>query len=191
MNLATQWILNINFIAIIVGAPITTTFIKKLQSKGFNFSVSMQFVWAFIFLALSFFLLACGVMLSDSHGFCSINWVILHLVALSIAELLIGPVGYAMIGQIAPPKLQGILMGTWMMVSGVSASLSTYFSNAMMKTDSIDPLSTNADYLHVFNQLGGWALVAAVFLYFISGKIRSLIDNAKESESTISESITA
>ena len=190
-ELATQWILNINAIIIIVGAPITATVINKLQSKGFNFSVSMQFVWAFIFLALSFFLLACGVMLSDSHGFSSINWVILHLVAQSIAELLIGPVGYAMIGQIAPPKLQGILMGTWMMVSGVSASLSTYFSNAMMKTDSIDPLSTNADYLYVFNQLGGWALVAAVFLYFIAGKIRNLIDNTKALESTIIETITA
>jgi POT family proton-dependent oligopeptide transporter len=101
-------------------------------------------------------------------------------VAQSIAELLIGPVGYAMVGRIAPVKLQGILMGTWMMVSGVSASLSSYFSNAM-----IDLLLTNADYQQVFSQLGLWALMGAVFLYFISGKIRRLIDNTEETETAI------
>jgi POT family proton-dependent oligopeptide transporter len=106
-------------------------------------------------------------------------------VAQSIAELLIGPVGYAMVGRIAPVKLQGILMGTWMMVSGVSASLSSYFSNAMMKTESIDLLLTNADYQQVFSQLGLWALMGAVFLYFISGKIRRLIDNTEETETAI------
>jgi POT family proton-dependent oligopeptide transporter len=182
---ATQWILNINALVIIVGAPIMAMVINRLQSKGFNFSVSMQFVWAFVILALSFFFLTCGVIFSNNQGYSSITWVILHLVAQSIAELLIGPVGYAMIGRIAPVRLQGILMGTWMMVSGVSASLSSYFSNAMMKTESIDPLLTNADYQQVFSQLGLWALIGAIFLYFISGKIRRLIDNTEETETTI------
>lgn len=84
-----------------------------------------------------------------------------------------------MIGRIAPVKLQGILMGTWMMVSGVAASLSHYFSNAMVKTQATDPLLTNADYLHVFDLLGVWALTGSIFLYFISGKIRDLIDDRK------------
>ena len=181
-EVATQWILNINALVIIVGAPLMTIVISKLQSRGFDFSVSKQFVWAFVFLALSFFFLVCGVLFSDSQGYSSINWVLLHMVAESIAELFIGPVGYAMVGRIAPAKLQGILMGTWMMVSGVSASLSQYFSNAMMKVESTDPLLTNADYSHVFNQLTIWALLGAVFLYLIAGKIRNLIDNTKEQE---------
>lgn len=187
-ELATQWVLNINALVIIVGAPIIAVLINRLQSMGYNFSVSLQFVWAFIILALSFFFLACGVRFSDSLGYTSINWVVLHLVAQSIAELLIGPVGYAMIGQIAPAKLQGILMGTWMMVSGVSASLSHYFSNAMVKTESLDPLQTNVDYLHVFNQLGTWALMGGIFLYFISGKLRNLMDSTQE-ETRISPEI--
>ena len=181
-EVATQWILNINALVIIIGAPIMAIVMKRLQSRGYSFSVSMQFVWAFIILAFSFFFLGCAVLFSDSLGYSSMSWVILHLIAQSIAELLIGPVGYAMIGRIAPPKLQGILMGTWMMVSGVSASLSSYFSNAMMKSESLDPLVTNADYQQVFVQLGFWALAAAVLLYFISGKIGRLIDNTEDTE---------
>ncbi|KTD35483.1 proton-dependent oligopeptide transporter (POT family) [Legionella moravica] len=184
-ELATQWIMNINAIVIIVGAPIVSIVINKLRSKGFNLSISIQFVWAFLILALSFFFLTLGVKFADSNGFSSLSWVILHLIAQSVAELLIGPVGYAMIGKISPVNLQGVLMGTWMMVSGVSASLSHYFSNAMVKTEVTDPLITNIDFLNVFNELGIWALLGAAFLYFFSGKIRRLIDDIDERQTKI------
>ncbi len=175
-EVATQWILNLNAIVIILGAPVVAIVINKLKNKGYNFSTTLQFASAFIILSFSFFFLACAVIFPDNQGFSSIFWIVLHFVAQAIAELLIGPVGYAMIGRIAPLKLQGILMGTWMMVSGVSASLSQYFSNAMVQTQATDPLTTNPDYLHVFYQLGLWALAGGIFLYLISGKIKNLID---------------
>ncbi|KTD01952.1 proton/peptide symporter family protein [Legionella geestiana] len=180
-ELATQWLFNINALVIIIGAPVMSMIINRLRLKGYNFAVSTQFAWGFVILALSFFLLSYGVTMADDQGSSSIVWVILHFVTQAMAELLIGPVGYAMIGRIAPAKLQGVLMGTWMMVSGVAASISQYFSNAMMKAQATDPLLTNADYLHVFNQLGVWALTGGVFLYFISGKIRNLIDDTNTS----------
>ncbi|EEZ95967.1 peptide MFS transporter [Legionella longbeachae] len=179
-ELPTQWILNINSILIIIGAPLMAFIISKLQSRGYKLTISTQFLWAFITLCLSFLFLGCGIFYANALGYIGVSWVVLHFIAQSIAELLIGPVGYAMIGRIAPIKLQGILMGTWMMVSGVSASLSHYFSNAMVKAESSDPLLTNVDYLHVFIQLSIWALIGAVFLYLISEKIRGLIDNVNE-----------
>ncbi|HHT0594014.1 TPA: peptide MFS transporter [Legionella anisa] len=175
-EIATQWILNLNAIVIILGAPVVAIVLNKLRDKGYNFSTSMQFASAFIILSCSFFFLACAVIFSNSQGFTSLFWIILHFIAQATAELLIGPVGYAMIGRIAPFKLQGILMGTWMMVSGISASLSQYFSNAMVQTQSTNPLITNPDYLHVFYQLGLWALVGGIFLYLITGKIKNHID---------------
>ena len=179
-EIATQWLLNINALIIIAGAPLLSGFISRLQSKGHNVSTSMQFVWAFVILAISFGLLAGGVVFSDSQGYTSIYWVIAYFVAQACAELFIGPVGYALIGKIAPVHLQGILMGTWMMVSGVSASISHYFSNAMVKTTATDPLVTNVDYLQVFEQLGLWALGGALCLYLISKLIGSFVDDVDE-----------
>ncbi|CZG36588.1 Dipeptide and tripeptide permease A [Legionella pneumophila] len=188
-EMATQWILNINAIVIIIGAPLLSTMLTKLQAKGYNISVTSQFVWAFLILAGSFFMLSGGILSSNSLGYSSIYWVILHFITQGIAELLIGPVGYAMIGRISPPQLQGVLMGTWMMVSGVSASLSHYFSNAMTKAESTNPLLSNNDYLHVFNQLGMWALLGAVFLYLIARRIKPVIE--QKTDSGLSEAITA
>ena len=135
-ELATQWIKNINPLVIILGAPVMTIIINKLKSKGYKLSISIQFSCAFVSLALSFLFLSCGVIFSNSQGYTNLFWVIGHIITQGMAELLIGPIGYAMIGRIAPPQLQGILMGTWMLVLGVAASFSHYLSNAMVKTES-------------------------------------------------------
>ena len=187
-EIATQWILNINAIVIIIGAPMLSAVLTKVQTKGYHISVTTQFVWAFLLLAISFFILSGGILFSNSRGYSNIHWIILHFITQGVAELLIGPVGYAMIGRIAPPGLQGMLMGTWMMVSGVAASLSHYFSNAMTKAESSSPLLSNGDYLHVFNQLGMWALLGAVFLYLIARKIKPVIE--PKADSHLSEAIT-
>ncbi|KTD69995.1 proton-dependent oligopeptide transporter (POT family) [Legionella santicrucis] len=187
-EMATQWILNINAIVIIIGAPLLSIVITRLQIKGYNVSVTKQFIWAFLILAGSFFLLSGGILSANMDGYINVYWVILHFITQAIAELLIGPVGYAMIGRISPPQLQGVLMGTWMMVSGVSASLSHYFSNAMTKGESTNPLLSNGDYLHVFNQLGMWALLGAVFLHLIAKRIKTVIE--QKSDSGLPEAIT-
>ncbi|MFO9571026.1 oligopeptide:H+ symporter [Legionella pneumophila serogroup 1] len=188
-EIATQWILNINAIIIIIGAPLLSILLTRLQTKGYNVSVTKQFIWAFVILASSFFLLSSGILSANKHGYISVYWVMLHFTTQAIAELLIGPVGYAMIGRISPPQLQGVLMGTWMMVSGVSASLSHYFSNAMTKGETTNPLLSNGDYQHVFNQLGMWALLGAFFLYLIAKRIKPVIE--QNTNSKLSEAITA
>ncbi|HEL9664733.1 TPA: peptide MFS transporter [Legionella pneumophila] len=187
-EMATQWLLNINAMVIIIGAPLLSIVLTRLQAKGYNVSITKQFVWAFLILAGSFFCLSSGILSANKHGYVSVYWVMLHFTSQAIAELLIGPVGYAMIGKISPPHLQGVLMGTWMMVSGVSASLSHYFSNAMTQGESINPLLSNGDYLHVFNQLGMWAILGAVFLYLIAKRIKPVIEQTNDPE--LSEVIT-
>lgn len=189
-EVATQWILNINSIVVIIGAPLISILINKLRDKGYQITVTAQFFVAFILLSASFFTLSFGIFSANNAGFSSINWIILYFITQSIAELLIAPVGYAMIGRIAPANLQGLFMGSWMMVSGVAASLSHYFSNAMTKTNSIDPLVSNKDYLNVFNQLGLWALIGAIFIYLIGKKINSVLNEENQLE-TIQEESTA
>lgn len=172
-ELATQWIKNINPMVIVGGAPLMVMLTNRLKARGYSLSVTNQFVCAFVLLALSFFFLSCGIIFANGEGYAPLFWVVLHIIAQGLSELLITPVGYAMIGRIAPPHLQGVLMGAWMLVTGVAASISPYFSNAMTKTESLNPLLTNSDFLDVFKQLGLWSLGGAIGLYFISRTIKS------------------
>ncbi|HAU1151110.1 TPA: peptide MFS transporter [Legionella pneumophila] len=181
-ELATQWIKNINPVVIILGAPMMAMLVNKLKAKGFHVSVPMQFSCSFMFLALSFLCLIFGIICSNSQGYLSVYWIISHHILQGMSELLLGPVGYALIGRIAPPNLQGILMGTWMLVTGVAASFSQYFSNAMVQSESVDPLITNQDFLTVFKQLGLWSLLCAILLYFVSGKLSRIINGTQDNK---------
>lgn len=185
-DIPTQWILNINSAVIIIGSPLLALLINKLQNKGYTISVSTQFILAFLLLTISFLSLSCGIHFANEAGYTALNWIILHFITQSIAELFIGPVGYAMIGRIAPNHLQGLLMGSWMLVSGVSASLSHYFSNSMIKSESANPLLSNTDYYYVFNELAVWALGGALFLYLIAGKLRLFMNETSDKNDSTS-----
>lgn len=125
-------------------------------------------------------MLSIGILDADQAGLTSGNWILLHYVLQSIGELLIAPVGYAMIGKLVPEKAQGIMMGIWMMTSGISATLSHHFSNIMTESGSLDPIISNQHYLNAFNQLGLYSLVGALMILFFSTLIEKNIYNTDE-----------
>jgi len=163
-----QWIMNLNSIFVIVGSPLVLLFFNKLRKRKIQVSVSMQFVFSLLFIALSFVPLIVGILNSNTEGLTDISWVVAHYLFQALGELLIAPVGYAMIGHLAPEKLQGLMMGTWMMASGISATLSNYFSNLMNRSESVNPFISNEHYMNTFVQLGLYALVGALILWFFS-----------------------
>ena len=168
-----QWIMNLNSIFVIIGSPIMLLFFDRLRKNHISISISKQFVFSLLFIALSFLMLAIGILNSSAEGLTSMNWIVAHYLLQSIGELLIAPVGYAMIGHLAPEKLQGLMMGVWMMVSGISATLSHYFSNLMTRSESINPLISNEHYMNAFTQLGLYALLGALILRLFSNTIEN------------------
>ncbi len=155
-----QWVQNLNTIVIVIGAPILSVVFRSLRKRGFNITLPFQFSSALILIGVGFVILPFGIMLANPEGLTNFNWVIACYVFQSVGELFLGPIGYAMIGQMAPVSLQGIMMGTWMMVSGVGGALSHYFSNMMISDVSSSPLLTNPTFSHTFTMIG-WISVAA------------------------------
>ncbi|HGU7323742.1 TPA: peptide MFS transporter [Legionella pneumophila] len=170
-----QWLMNLNSIFVIIGSPVLITLLEKLRKKQILISVSKQFMCSLLFIALSFLALTIGIISCDFNGFTSISWIVAHYLFQAIGELLIAPVGYAMIGSLAPEKLQGLMMGIWMMASGIAATLSNYFSNLMTQSESLNPLVSNEHYLSAFTQLGFYAISGAFILWFCSKTIESSI----------------
>jgi POT family proton-dependent oligopeptide transporter len=158
--IAPQWVQNINTIVIILGGPIMSIIFSSLRARGMQLTIPMQFSIALILIGVAFAILPIGIHLADANGLTGFNWILASFILQSIGELFISPIGYAMVGQLAPAHLQGIMMGTWMMITGVAATLSGYFSNmALGATNSANPLVTNPSFSHTFGVLG-WASIA-------------------------------
>ncbi len=175
-----QWFQNINTCCIVLGGPLLALAMNKLRARGLKINIPIQFVCALTLIGLAFIILPVGISKANSMGMVSADWIILSFILQSAGELLISPIGYAMIGALAPNSLQGIMMGMWLLATGVGAILSSYSSNLMIAgQDSISPLLTNSGYSQVFLNLGLCALAAALLLYILTPKLKCWIEGTR------------
>ena len=81
-------------------------------------------------------------------------WLFVSYVLQSIGELLISPIGYAMIGKLAPKQYQGIMMGSWMLVTGLASLFAGDFSGMVPEPTGTTAVATNPGYAKLFTELG-------------------------------------
>ncbi|TAL66274.1 MAG: MFS transporter [Legionella sp.] len=175
-----QWFQNINTICIVIGGPLLGIIMNRMRQKGTQVNIPTQFALALLFIGVAFAILPIGIAWASAEGMVNPSWILISYILQSIGELLISPIGYAMIGYLAPAPLQGIMMGMWMLNTGVGATLSSYSSNWMiMGKDSMSPLVTNAGYSHVFLMLGLFAIAASILLFMLVPKLRALMQEKK------------
>jgi POT family proton-dependent oligopeptide transporter len=178
-----QWFQNINTIAIVIGGPLLGIMLHKMRKKGMQINIPTQFALALLFIGVAFVILPIGISYANYEGLVNPAWIVLSYILQSIGELLISPIGYAMIGYVAPSSLQGVMMGMWMLNSGVGATLSSYSSNLMVSgQESVSALITNPGYSYVFLMLGLFAIGSSVALFFMIPKLRELIKEKKSFE---------
>ena len=165
VTIPPQWFQNINTLCIVIGGPAMSLVLNRLRKRGIDINVPVQFSLAWLSIGSAFLLLPLGVAMADTNGLVAPIWIVLCFVLQSVGELLISPIGYSMVGALVPESLQGVMMGIWMLASGVGATLASYCSNWM--TDGVvgtSPLVTNPGYSYVFLRLGGLAVIMGLVI---------------------------
>lgn len=176
ITIPPQWMQNINTIIIILGGPLMASLNQRLRKKGYKISIPFQFTTALLLIGIGFLLLPLGIHFSDAQGYSNINWVIGCYFFQSLGELFISPIGYAMVGQLIPAQLQGFAMGAWLMVTGVAATISNFFSQAALGAAEVkDPLITNSSYSVAFLKLGISSIVMSIIVLLLRKFLHKLI----------------
>jgi hypothetical protein len=80
------------------------------------------------------------------------------------SQALIMPIGYAMIGKLAPKQYQGVMMGSWMLVTGLASLVAGDFSGMIPEPTGTTAVATNAGYAKLFAELGAGSLVVGIVL---------------------------
>jgi proton-dependent oligopeptide transporter, POT family len=122
--------------------------------------------------------LPVGIAQADAAGRSPFFWLFLSYVLQSVGELLISPIGYAMIGKLAPSKYQGVMMGTWMLVSGLASLFAGDFSGMVPEPTGTTAIATNPEYSKLFSRLGWGSFVAGVVLITLIPLLRKLIQDS-------------
>jgi POT family proton-dependent oligopeptide transporter len=74
------------------------------------------------------------------------------------------PIGYAMIGKLAPKQYQGVMMGSWMLVTGLASLFAGDFSGMIPEPTGTTAVASNAGYAKLFAELGAGSLAVGVAL---------------------------
>lgn len=182
MLLAPQWVQNINTVIIIVGGPLLASFFSRLRERGISINIPFQFALALLLIGCAYSLIPLGIKYADVNGLVNFNWILISYFLQSCGELFISPIGYAMVGELAPQRLRGIMTGMWMMLVGMSAILSNQFSKmALGSTDAVNPIITNPSFSHTFGILGASSIAAGVLMLFFVPFIAKLTQEKKSS----------
>ncbi|MCW8807757.1 MAG: oligopeptide:H+ symporter, partial [Rhodanobacter sp.] len=175
IEVAPQWVQNINTMVIVLGGPLLASLFASLRARGWNIDIPLQFSISLLLMGLGFLALPVGISLASTAGRVAFIWLFGSYVFQSIGELLISPIGYAMIGKLAPRKYQGIMMGSWMMVTGLASLFAGDFSGMVPEPAGNSAMITDPAYASLFARLGWGSVAVGIALVVLIPFLRKLI----------------
>lgn len=175
-----QWIQNINTVCIVLGGPVFAWIFTRMRARGWRIDIPQQFAAALLLMAVAFLILPLGIKLAGVDGRSAFWWLFGSYVLQSIGELLISPIGYAMIGKLAPRQYQGVMMGSWMLVTGLASLFAGDFSGMIPEPTGTTAAATNAGYAKLFAELGLGSLAVGIALVVLIPFLRRLITDKAE-----------
>ena len=180
VQIQPQWIQNINTVCIVIGGPLLASMFTRMRGRGWRVDIPQQFATSLLLMALGFLILPVGIKLAGVDGRSAFGWLFMSYVLQSVGELLISPIGYAMIGKLAPKQYQGIMMGSWMLWTGLASLFAGDFSGMIPEPNGTTAAATNPDYVKLFGALGLGSLVVGVALVVLIPFLRRLITDKAE-----------
>jgi POT family proton-dependent oligopeptide transporter len=161
-------------------SPILSRFWIKLGEKQLNPSIPMKFSVGVLLMSMGYLLLALGANYFSHTGLTSPWWLCSSYLLQTIAELLISPIGLAMITVLCPKHLTGLMMGVWFFSQAISYSIGGMLANIASIPENLSAAQSLPFYSHAFAVYGSISLVATVISFtlipFLNKMTRSRSD---------------
>jgi len=147
-----------------------------LAKKGRDPSIPTKFSTSLIFMGFGFLIFILGIHHANviTH-LVGKHWILLGYLFLTIAELLIAPIGYAMVGRLSPVGKEGLLMGIWTVFIGLGSIISGYLANLAVIPKNLTLVQSNVIYSKVFLHVGMTTIVLGLIIIPLIPFIKKLI----------------
>lgn len=150
---------------IILLSPILSRLWIRMDHAEMNPTIQMKFSLGVLFLAVGFLLLAFSAKFLGVNGQVSPWWLCGSYLLQTVGELLISPIGLAMITVLCPKHLVGMMMGVWFFSQAASFAVGGMIANLAAVPDKLPAIDSLPIYSHAFLVYGGISLILA-FLSF-------------------------
>jgi POT family proton-dependent oligopeptide transporter len=96
-----------------------------LARRALEPSIALKFGLGIVQLGLGFGALYVGAVVSRSDGMVGMSWLVLGYLLHTTGELCVSPIGLSMVTKLSPPKVVGVMMGTWFLSSAFAQYLAS------------------------------------------------------------------
>ena len=125
----------INPALIILLAPLFSIIWTKLDHSQYSLSDVGKQSLGMIVLGLGFVVMSHAQNLSDTFGRVGPQWLLMVYAIHTLGELMLSPIGLAMVSRVAPAKLSALLMGVWLLSSAIAGYMSGRLESILKNTD--------------------------------------------------------
>ena len=152
--------------------PFSMAFFGALTKKGKEVSAPTRIAWGMLVAAIGFGVItvaSTGLISpmdlgNDTQSILSPGWLISTYFTLTLAELLLSPMGIAFVSKVAPPKYKGLMMGGWFVATAIGNYLSSIPSMLWNKI----PLMYNWGILIAL------CLISAIVMFALLKKLKQM-----------------
>ena len=151
-----------NSFFIIAISPILSWLWIKLDRFGLNPSIPTKFAMGIAFMGLGFVILGIGAKYFGNQGVISGWWLVLSYLSQTIGELVLSPIGLAMITVLSPKESVGTMMGVWFLTLAAAFAVGGELSTFSAIPDQLSTTQSLLVYNQAFWLYGKMALVLTI-----------------------------
>jgi POT family proton-dependent oligopeptide transporter len=161
---------SVESLGVILFGPLLNLFWRYLIANKINISLSVKFSLGFLFNAIGFFVMLCGLFLANyNNTYMNISFVIITYFIIAIGELCISPTSLSMVSTLVPEKIMAGMMGMSLLSIGFGGKLAALLANKSVNMNSDTNLS---QYVHIYYKafLNYFILSCVIFIILFTLK---------------------
>lgn len=176
LHLPTPLFLSLESIYIIVLGPFFAVLWHALANKKKNISIPMKFTLAMFSTCITFLIAYWGTRDINFSGMTSMWFIAVAYLFLTIGELLLSPVGLAMVTVLVPQELVGMMMGLWFVALGLGEKLAGVIASYAAIPKDIQLISKmDMIYGDAFLQYAELSLIVGVLCLLATPILKKMI----------------
>lgn len=110
----TSWFDSINaMVCMILGPVLAVVWGKMAQRPQGDMSMFRKTALGTMLVGVSYIVMVIANMIAGDNGQCSVLWLALVCLLMSVGEMVFSPLGNSFISRMAPKKVLGLLLGFW------------------------------------------------------------------------------
>jgi POT family proton-dependent oligopeptide transporter len=160
---------------IIALSPLLSRLWLRMDQLGLNPSTQSKFAWGMIFMSVGYLSLAFGAKFFGVQGVTSPWWLVLSYLLQTTGELLISPIGLAMITVLCPRHLVGMMMGVWFFSQTAACAMTGRLANIAAVPANISTTASLEVYAHAFFVYGVISLILTIVSFCCVPLVNRLI----------------